>query len=384
MTAVSAFVSILGFMVVFRSNQAWSRYWEGADLVQQARGEWISATSSLFACMSRSPEKADQVVRLEGLVVRLMSLLYAESLSCLSEGHGFELLDLEGIEQTAMDMLDDQGDNDSKLEMILHWVQRVIIDNISSGTITAPPPIVSRVFNELSAGVVKIASARKIKDIQFPFHYAQMLGISLLVYTAGVPIMSAYLFTTYWAAGASSFLNIFVLWCVNYLSVEIEQPFGTDPNDLPLQDEMRYMNETLAMLLSTHAKKPPTFSPPTNREPWAVKSCVRLASGAKKLGSLMAASDAFADNRGGGRADGRAIGCVSGVDVPSAWAEPTCDRGAANEPDSEGHPTAFVLPVSALDWASAATGDRVSPQGGLGSCLPRAQASDAFADNRGG
>lgn len=54
MAAVNAYIAILGFMVVFRSNQAWTRYWEGADLVLQARGSWVSATSSLIAFCSRT------------------------------------------------------------------------------------------------------------------------------------------------------------------------------------------------------------------------------------------------------------------------------------------------------------------------------------------
>merc|ERR1719203_1263292 len=77
MTAISGFVTILGFMVVFRSNQAWSRFWEGFTLVRTARGQWFNAASSLFAFCSRKPEKAQAVQAFQELIASLMSLLFA-------------------------------------------------------------------------------------------------------------------------------------------------------------------------------------------------------------------------------------------------------------------------------------------------------------------
>jgi len=262
MIAVGAFVSILGFMVIFRSNQAWARYWEGADLVQQARGEWISATSSLFAFCSSKPEMQEQVDQFQGQIVRIVSLLYAASLSTLSAGHQFELLDLDGLDQEVLQGLQDDSATEIKIELLLNWIQRIIMDNLSSSVVCAAPPITSRVFNSLANGVVKISSARKIREIQFPFHYAQMLGVMLIVYSLGVPAISAYIMETYWGCASTTFLNTFVLWCVNYLSVEIEQPFGDDPNDLPLEDEMRHCNRILEMLISDRARRPPAFRTP--------------------------------------------------------------------------------------------------------------------------
>lgn len=37
--AYGFFISLLAFMVAFRNNQGWSRYWEGATLLQQTRGD---------------------------------------------------------------------------------------------------------------------------------------------------------------------------------------------------------------------------------------------------------------------------------------------------------------------------------------------------------
>lgn len=101
MAAVSAYITILGFMVVFRSNQAWTRYWEGADLVLQARGSWVSATSSLIAFCSRKPKDAECVRDFRHKLVRLMSLLFSTSLRTLSD-ESFDNLDLRGLDPLDM------------------------------------------------------------------------------------------------------------------------------------------------------------------------------------------------------------------------------------------------------------------------------------------
>jgi len=64
--------------------------------------------------------------------------------------------------------------------------------------------------------------------------------------------------TWYWC-GLCSFLSCFALWSVNYIASEIEQPFGDDPNDLPMHEMQSYMNRTLLMLLERQAQVIPSF-----------------------------------------------------------------------------------------------------------------------------
>jgi len=79
----------------------------------------------------------------------------------------------------------------------------------------------------------------------------------LLIYTVGAPMFMAYLFQTPYAAAMATALNVAVLWCVNYLAVDIESPFGENPNGLPLGDEVERMNKLLKMLLMDGARRTP-------------------------------------------------------------------------------------------------------------------------------
>merc|ERR1719375_1575025 len=71
---------VLGFLVVFRSQQAYSRWWEGGTLLQELRGEWFNAFSNLLAFSSPLPEKRHDVRKFHALLVRLFSMLYGAAL----------------------------------------------------------------------------------------------------------------------------------------------------------------------------------------------------------------------------------------------------------------------------------------------------------------
>lgn len=261
MSGIGAFVSILGFMVVFRSNQAWSRFWEGSTYLQRARSQWFNAASNLFAFSSRDPAKRHEVREFQELIVRLVSVLFVTALSSVSDkANAYEVLNLEGVDGDTLKYFIDYKDKDIKIELIMIWIQRAVVKAIDEKVIEIDAPLVSRVFNELGAGVICVSSAEKINDIPFPFHYAQMLSVMLIIYSIGAPPLIAYIFQTAVAAAASAFLNVTVLWSVNYLAAEIETPFGNDNNHLPLQQEVERMNALLKMLLKDAAQATPFFT----------------------------------------------------------------------------------------------------------------------------
>lgn len=258
--ALGSFISVLGFMVVFRSNQAWSRYWEGAELVSQMRGQWYNATSSLFAFCSRKPEKQKEVLKFQADLVRMVSLLFTSALESLS-GCSLVMLDqekLNAVSKTFFQTCND-GEFETRCEVVYQWIQRHIVHAVDAGVVDIPPPILSRAFQELSMGLVNLAAARKINELPFPFHFAQMLTAMLLTYTIGTSIASGFVMPSWWAAGGATFFNVLVLWSVNYLAAEIEQPFGTDLNDLPIDSENLRMNCLLRILLHEQALTPAAY-----------------------------------------------------------------------------------------------------------------------------
>mmetsp|Transcript_63968 Transcript_63968/g.181673 ORF Transcript_63968/g.181673 Transcript_63968/m.181673 type:complete len:573 (+) Transcript_63968:190-1908(+) len=261
---VGGYSAVLGFLVFFRAQKAYSRWWEGGTLLQQLRGEWFNAYSSLLAFSSSDADKREQVEKFEHLLVRLMSMLYCSALQQVSSpkccgglgGMSFEVIDFDGMDKESLQFLECCSD---KCEVVLQWIQRLIVENINNGVLPIAPPILSRVFQEFSRGIVNLNNARKIAEFPFPFPLVQLITVLLVIQTVLIPsVCISALVSPVWA-GLVTFLILFCFWCVHYTAEEMEMPFGNNDNDLPLEDMQADMNQSLKTLLERRAQLPPAF-----------------------------------------------------------------------------------------------------------------------------
>ncbi|CAE7153816.1 unnamed protein product [Symbiodinium pilosum] len=253
------FTFVLGFLIVFRSQQAYSRWWEGGTLLQQLRGEWFNSYSCLIAFCSSSPEKKEEVKAFQHQLVRLYSLLYGCALQQVAtmDEKTFDLFGLDGFEPSSMAFL--QGSHD-RCEITLQWIQRLIVESDAKQILKIAPPILSRVFNELGNGIVNLNNARKITDFPIPFHLAQMITVMLMAHSLVLPLISAATVDNISSAGGITFFVSFAYWAVHFITIELEWPFGDDPNDLPLQDMQTDFNMSLSSLIDDRAQEVPKFS----------------------------------------------------------------------------------------------------------------------------
>lgn len=252
-----AYTSVLFFVLYFRSNVAYNRWWEGGTLLQQTRGEWFNAYSSLIAFVSSDPKKEEDVEAYQHMLARLMSLLFCSALQQVSPDRSrtFDIIDCTGIDPASMSFLLQSED---KVEVLLQWLQRSTILSMQNGVLTAPPPVMSRAFQELSRGIVNLQNARKIADFPFPFPHAQASMVMLLLHWAVCPVVASILLNRTLAA-ITCFVVIFFLWCINFIALDLEYPFGSKDNDLPMDQMQSDWNKSVATLLHKRANQPPRF-----------------------------------------------------------------------------------------------------------------------------
>ena len=93
--------------LVFRSQQAYTRFWEAATIVQQVRGEWFNAVSSSFAFCTIKPERRQEVEKFQHTLLRLTSLLYCTALQQIAvlEDEAFEIIDTDGFSEESLQYL---------------------------------------------------------------------------------------------------------------------------------------------------------------------------------------------------------------------------------------------------------------------------------------
>jgi len=141
----------------------------------------------------------------------------------------------------------------------MQWVQHAIIAAEHNGVVKISPPMLARVFNMLSEGMVNLANGRKIMEFPIPFPLAQMITVMLLFHGIAVPLICATTIATIYWACFLCFVVCFSYWTINYIATELEMPFGEDANDLPLSQMLCDMNQSLMTLLTEHAAKCPEF-----------------------------------------------------------------------------------------------------------------------------
>lgn len=252
----AGYTSLLGFLMVFRSNQAYSRFWEGAKLIAQARAEWFNAVSSLFAFCSQEESCQKDVMEFQHLTVRLMSLMFCQALQqvCDFEDDELEILDVSCLDPESLRFLSGTTD---RVEVVMQWVQRAIVNAGEHKLISAAPPILSRVYQELGRGMVNIAQIRKIKEVPFPFPYAQMISFMMLGHFLITPLIAGQNFDNPYVAGILCGLVTTVMWCLMFVAQEIDHPFGEDVNDLEVVEMQQIMNTSLLALLHPSAQQTP-------------------------------------------------------------------------------------------------------------------------------
>jgi len=82
----------------------------------------------------------------------------------------------------------------------------------------------------------------------------------LLTFSTLNPIVCTFIVPRPGIAAALTFATVLGVWSLNYISAEIEMPFGDDPNDLPVHAHQTRFNRKLTTLLNPLAQHPPEFN----------------------------------------------------------------------------------------------------------------------------
>mmetsp|Transcript_8940 Transcript_8940/g.24819 ORF Transcript_8940/g.24819 Transcript_8940/m.24819 type:complete len:366 (-) Transcript_8940:80-1177(-) len=269
--AYRGFTALLGFLIIFRTKQSYERFWVGGGLLQQMCGSWLEAASSVVAFCKVSKAEEAVILHFQHILVRLFSLLVASALTELQGTDESDAQDLHG-RLSSLDIIDGQSldwktrqaflSSSNKVELVFQWIQSVMVSGCEQKVFTIPPPILARAFNELADGMVKFNDCMKIAVMPFPFPYAQATLILLSLHSLITPVMICTWTGTVLFAAVFSFLILFIFWGLYGIGLELENPFGEDPNDLDAIEIQQKMNKRLAMVfINPNSRMMPSLVP---------------------------------------------------------------------------------------------------------------------------
>jgi putative membrane protein len=211
--------SLLGFVIslllVFRTNTAYDRWWEGRKIW----GQFINDSRNLSVKLANF-----QITREERyFFARMIPNFALASKEHLRKGTDLNLLELT----------DDERIKFASKSHIPLFVMQVITQKIElikkEARITNEDYLVlSKNINSLIDGV---GACERIKATPIPFSYSMFIKKFIFIYVISLPLAFVNIFG-YWAAFISTFV-FYALVSMEVLAEEIEDPFGSDDNDLP-------------------------------------------------------------------------------------------------------------------------------------------------------
>ncbi|KAK9827509.1 hypothetical protein WJX74_006552 [Apatococcus lobatus] len=337
---------IVGFIIVFRSNFGYSRYWEGRTNLQTMTARWADFVTEVVAFEKASllqtrdrqecRREADRSKAFADAITHTVSLLHAVCLQHLRgdwdlgnlcshdpdgappptdatqlhsglvgfslidifmlrasygkrESHNksmplpvmggmasVEIADLGGGGETSQEKdmlqagLDHKEDSSAfwtklawpstglympgaaaRANVVYAWVQQLLTERHTEGGINMPAPIVSRSWQMLSEGYHAYEQCRKLSDTPFPFPWAQMVLVLLIIFAGTLPLMVVAFIDKLWLAITIDFFSVQAYWALNEVARDVEDPWVYEPNDLPLARLQYQLNERLLAASTT-------------------------------------------------------------------------------------------------------------------------------------
>ncbi len=209
---------VLSLLLVFRTNTAYDRWWEG----RKKWGELVNNTRNLAIKISSMSTNQDT----EDFFARMIPNYAFAMKGHLRDGVNIDELDLTEEERAYLES------KAHKPSLISKWMYEKLDQMKREGDLTQEEFIVMDINLKTFSDI--IGACERIKNTPLPYSYSNFLKKFIFVYVLTMPLAFVESFG-YYSAAVSVFV-FYVLVSMEILAEEIEDPFGLDPNDLPTDE----------------------------------------------------------------------------------------------------------------------------------------------------
>lgn len=221
----------LGLLLVFRTNASYDRYWEGRRLfggiVNRSRN-LIRQSASYIEGQGTAAQDARREVR------RLVIVFFALLRQYLRKERDLDKLGapLTPDERSALESVK------VRPNLAVHWLTATLFSCLKEGRLSEER---LKLLDENVTQLVELwGGAERIMKTPMPFAYAQHIKGFLTLFCFSVPF--ALVDTMKYFTPIASAIIAYGMFGIDEIGVEIEDPFGDDANDLPLDA----MGDTIA------------------------------------------------------------------------------------------------------------------------------------------
>jgi ion channel-forming bestrophin family protein len=211
---------VIGLLLVFRTNTAYDRWWEGRKLW----GALVNVSRNLAVKIDAIVDPTDSSTRtffgkcIGMFAGELRSHLLQEStrLELDNEPHP-EIPDFDRNKHVPTQVV----------SLMQRRVQRMMADKkLTDGQLLA-------LNNDINQFLDICGACERIKNTPIPYSYTSFIKKFIVLYVLTLPL--GYVFSLGWIAVPVVMFIFYVLGSLEIIAEEIEDPFGEDSNDLPMQ-----------------------------------------------------------------------------------------------------------------------------------------------------
>ena len=228
--------SLIGFVIslllVFRTNTAYDRWWEG----RRKWGEIVNDTRNMAVKLSPLlKEKSDR-----DFFARMISNFAVSMKEHLRLGIDIDELNLTPVEKNELIK------RNHVPTAIVELMYRRLKLHREKGEISDIEFL--SIDKNLNALLDSIGACERIKNTPIPFSYSLFIKKFIFIYVTTLPLAFVVQFG-YFSALIATFV-FYVLVSMEVLAEEIEDPFGTDDNDLPTDQLCERIDQVVQEVLA--------------------------------------------------------------------------------------------------------------------------------------
>lgn len=226
---------VLGLFLVFRTNSAYDRWWEGRKLW----GGMVNSTRNYSLKLNAYLDKND--VESRAWFAQMIPNFVVASKEHLRKG----------VQVTELDIPDDQFL--TKLNEVKHKPNFIAGQLYSKvNTLYEKKKLSGDQFRvldkEMKDFIDIIGACERIKSTPIPYSYSMFIKKFIFIYVITLPF--GFVTTFEYITIPTVLLVTFVLLSVELIAEEIEDPFGRDINDLPTDDLAVKIKDNVKEILS--------------------------------------------------------------------------------------------------------------------------------------
>ncbi|RRB01995.1 bestrophin family protein [Larkinella rosea] len=235
---ISVMHSLLGFVIslllVFRTNTAYDRWWEG-------RRMWGSLTNNSRNLALKLEPLLDEASAEDREFFRVMIPNFAYAMKNHLRAHFNE----KEFTECASFRLTDLKRHEHVPAQISAALTRKVYELHRRGVLI--PEHLLFLNNELLSFMDICGSCERINKTPIPFSYSSFMKKFIFIYCLTLPV--GYVFSLHYFVVPFVVFIFYVLASLEVIAEEIEDPFGTDANDLPAETICKNIRNSTGQLL---------------------------------------------------------------------------------------------------------------------------------------